>query len=484
MLWLLACASPDPTDTKTGVRPDTTDSTVDSADSTDRDTTGDSPGDSPVDSGPVTVADVSVTVNPAVATVLEVGWTLDRDVEDVWLTWRVGDGDWSTSPARAGTSGAHTEAVLGVPADTDVEVRIVTEAGGTATESESYTGHTDPLPSEVPVPELVSWDPLLTSPAPWLLISADRGPGSYDGPVYTEIVDREGRVVWYHLTTDDRLTLYAQPSADGTHLLLDENAFYTFGAATPGVERLTLDLGYDEFTELDDFGFAIDEMEDGSLLYEGRDGADKALVELAPDGTKTVVWDCTQWHADNGYATDDWSTMPNTLVWDATQGTVLWSMFTTDTVVEVAVPSGEVVRQFGQLAGGWAFDPPESVVDYQHYPNYTPEGDIIVSTHVKGEPHQQRTRVFELDDSAQTLREIWTFGEGVDHYADYAGEAHEVDGGNRLIGYGTDGATLEVTDTGEIAWELAWEQGGITLLTGHQTLLTDLYALNAGPADR
>jgi hypothetical protein len=167
--------------------------------------------------------------------------------------------------------------------------------------------------------------------------------------------------------------------------------------------------------------------------------------------------------------------MPNTIVWDEKRSTVFWSMFTETQVVEISIPDGKIVRQFGSF-GGLAFDPPESEVDYQHYVNWTPDGTIIASTHVVGEPGEQRTREYEVD--GDTLTNIWTFGDDFDHYAEYGGEAWRLPNGNTMIGYGTDGTVVEVTPDLDIAWEVEFEGNP---LTGHMTLLDDLYALNEGP---
>ena len=92
-------------------------------------------------------------------------------------------------------------------------------------------------------------------------------------------------------------------------------------------------------------------------------------------------------------------------------------------------------------------------------------------------------REFTVDDETQTLTEIWSYGEDSPYYATYAGEATRV-GENTLISYGTDGALVEVTPDGEVAWELRWMTGSHPHLLGHLTLIDDLYALNQGSEDR
>ena len=151
---------------------------------------------------------------------------------------------------------------------------------------------------------------------------------------------------------------------------------------------------------------------------------------------------------------------------------------TSATVLEVDLQDGAIVRQWGALEGSWSFDPPEAGFDWQHYPNFTDSGSLLVSTHVPGEEGQQRAREYNLHGKSETLVEIWSYGEGMSDYAEYAGEAIRLDNGNTLINYGSGGVLREVTAGAEVSWELIWPE---SLLLGHNTLLDDLYALNEGP---
>ncbi len=343
-------------------------------------------------------------------------------------------------------------------------------------ESKIYTGETGSLPSRLPLVDIVLWDELNASPDRWMLGSVDDLPGAYDGPMWAFLLDRKGRYVWYHETPDRKLSMYVQPSADGTHLLVDESALYVFhGSVEPAYTQLTLDHRYEITTVVPDFTLAADWDADGTFLYAANDGGDMVLKTLEPDGTTDVIWNSTPWAEDIGYSAHGWGTMPNTIVWDETRQTVFWSMFVQAMTVEISVPDGKLLQQFG-LLGGSTFDPPESEIDYQHYVNWTPAGTILASTHIVGEPGEQRTREYQVD--GDTLTNIWTFGEDFDHYAQYAGEAWRLPNGNTMIGYGTDGTIVEVTPSLEIVWQVDFEDQP---LVGHTTMVDDLYALNAGP---
>lgn len=416
--------------------------------------------------------DIVVSENAAVSAILEVDWSLPEAADATWIEFSFEDDEWHTSPEAEGSAGAHHEVVLGAPTDTDVSIRVAWRRDGAEARSEVVTGRTGALPDALPAVEIRSWEEALAAGERWLLGSVDEPPGRYDGPVWSFILDRKGRYVWWHETQDDKLSLYVQPSQDGRHVLIDENAFYIWDDTPPGVTRVTLDHREEQFTEIPDFGFAIDEGPDGVLYYEGEDGPDTALKLRRPDGSEELIWNATDWARRNGYPSDSWNTMPNTIVWDADHQSVFWSMFEQSTVVEIDVESGEELRQFGQL-GGMDFDPVEAEIDYQHYVNRTPEGTILASTHAAG--HEQLAREYRVE--GDSLVEVWHFGESVDWYAEYAGEAWRHTNGNTLIGYGTDGAILEVTPEGEVAWEVVFADSP---LVGHCNLVDDLYALNAG----
>jgi hypothetical protein len=188
-------------------------------------------------------------------------------------------------------------------------------------------------------------------------------------------------------------------------------------------------------------------------------------MERASDGTTRTIWGCA---VDYGLLCST-----NTVKHDADRDTILWSMYDLGAVVEIDRASGAVVRQFGELPGSWSFDPDDIGFRDQHWPNYTAEGTLLVSTHLPDAPKEQRAFELEVDDATQTLRLVWSYGEGVDEYAYYAGEATRLANGNTLLNYGTGGALREITDDGTVVFEVDW---GYIYPLGHNELLDDLYA--------
>jgi hypothetical protein len=157
-------------------------------------------------------------------------------------------------------------------------------------------------------------------------------------------------------------------------------------------------------------------------------------------------------------------------------------MYISDSVVEIDLEDGTVLKQFGQMTQGdpWTFDPPESVVDYQHYVNWTPDGTILASTHQLEEPGVQAANEYAVDEENQTLTVIWQYKTN-DRYATHTGEAFRLENGNTFMGFGTDGVLRELADQ-EVVWEVEWPlDGGGRHYLGHAEPVADLYAINRGP---
>jgi hypothetical protein len=423
------------------------------------------------------VSGISAALIPDIVTVVVVSWDQGDDVDQAWLEFTFENDEWSSSPAVPRAAGAHSEVILGVPEQTEVRFKVVVELGGERIESDEHVAVTGTIPPHLPAPSLVAWDPALTSSEPWILGTADgEPPDPYAGPFTVFILDRQARVVWYWEQPPGVTSMAARVSRDGTHIVVDEGTYYMFDETESVIRRMTLDLGTFEGLVAPDLVFAYDEIDDGSFVYESLDADERyTLRQLFADGSTQELWDCLDWYPAEIEVI--WQCATNALVWRPETDSVTWSFFTDDTVIEIERPTGAVLRQWGSLPGSWAFDPPEAGFNLQHYPNYTPDGTLIVSTHLFGDSKQQRAFEYAVDDSSETLVELWSYGEGVDAFAEQQGEAVRLANGNTLINYGTQGHMREVTLAGEVAWDAAL---GENYMLGHTSLVEDLYAINRG----
>jgi len=425
---------------------------------------------------PVAVSGLSAEVSEAVTTMIQVTWTQDDPAES-WIEFEL-DGAWLSSPPIDRASGEHREWILGAPAETALAWRVVTDNRGARFVSDEQSATTGALPEDMRSPEVTAWEPGLASPDGWLLGSVDvDGGGSYSGPFWLFIADRQGRVVWY-LDLEYWQSMFPRVARDGTHIAYDRQYLLDPEGTLSGVVRRTLDGDWEEETLTPGLGWCWDETDDGALLYDQNKGSDDivSIQAIASDGARSTVWDCTAWQAAQG-DDDPEHCYSNTINWVPETDGILWSTYWGDYALEVDRPTGEVRWHAGQLGGGWSFDPPDAVFDLQHYPNYTPAGTLLISTHVPGVEDTQRAREYEVDYATETLRQVWAYGEGVDQWAQYSGEAVRLEGGNTLVNYGTGGEVREVTAAGELAWSL---QFGDEHTLGHTQLIGDLYALNQG----
>ncbi len=397
-------------------------------------------------------------------------WTVDGPIADTSVSYRFEGGEWMSTPARDYEAGDQRQVVLGIPAATSVEVYLAGASNGTVWQTDTLTITTDDVPADLPAPTMVFHDPTLASSDRWILGSIDVSAGAwFDGPFYFFLLDREGRYVWWRKLEDVR-TMSPQIGINGGYIALDATTTFDAGAAS-AVHRLTLDGQRDERLDVPGMIWAFSEGPDGTIFYDARESTvGPALMERAPDGTIREIWQCVPEFGLHCAS--------NTVKYDAERDSILWSMYDLHTVVEIDRDSGAVLRQFGQLPGSYTFDTEAVGFLDQHWPNYTPDGTLLVSTHLPDAPDQQRAFEFEVDDASETLRLVWSYGEGVDEFAYYAGDAHRVPNGNTIVNYGTGGALREVTHDGELAFELDWDY---IYVLGHNELVDDLYALLEGP---
>lgn len=425
----------------------------------------------------VAVSELSASVSDEVATMILARWTQEGTAQ-VWVEFEHG-GVWYSSPAVEGESGENEAWILGVPADTDVVWRVVTDNAGAEFVSEEEAARTGSLPEDMRVPEVASWEPELAGEdaAGWMLGSVDvDGGSSYSGPFWLFIADRSGNIVWYR-DLEYWQSMFPRVARDGTHIAYDSQYLLDPGGTLSAVIRTTLDGRYSEEVLTPGLGWCWDETGDGTVFYDrykDQDGV-ATIEEVAPDGSQRTIWECTSWQAPMDEDPDHCYT--NTVNWVEETDSILWSTYWGDYALEVDRQSGEVLWYAGVLEGGWSFEPEDAVFDLQHYPNYTPDGTLLVSTHIPGVEDTQRAREYEVDYATQTLRQVWEYGEGVEPWAQYSGEAVRLENGNTLVNYGTGGEVREVTADGELVWSL---QFGDEHTLGHTQLITDLYAVNTG----
>ncbi len=411
------------------------------------------------------VADVVADVHADIGSVVVVTWE-QMEAHPGWVEYSFDDGDWWSSPRRDLAAGSQRELLLGIPYGTDVSLRLVNELEDSPLTSDQVSITTDSQPAGIPTATVVTAEPALWDPdRPYLLAGAED---------WTVILDRAGRVVWGKKTPAFRITMHPQVSVDGTDLLIDHGSFWAIFDSGNGskVVRLKIDGTEVETYATKGLHHPFTELGDGSIVWSTMSGDDETIQRLRPDGQQVQIASCADLlggFGDKGYCGS------NTLRWYEQDDTLLYSLYSHETILEVDIETGQALRLFGHHHGAWSFDPPGSAFWWQHGGHYTSAGTLLTSSYRAQDDTELVVREYELDPDQQILREIWSFGVGKGIEGEYMGEAHRLPGGNTLHNYGSNPRLREVQPDGTVVWDVVWEGGGGWEL-GRTTPLSDLYA--------
>ncbi len=405
-----------------------------------------------------------------VGSVVKVGWVQNVPA-DVWVQYAFDEGVWLSSPARTLAAGSHEELLLGIPYGEAVTWQLSIDGKLTTPRMEV----TDDPPGKMPVPELGTSDPSRFEPSMQFVYTAVNEAGAnFGGRWWVMFVDRQGRVVWARRTDVERVALHPRPSWDGRTLLMEQNSYWGAldGGVSSQIQRLTIDGTVLQTWDTPGLHHPYMEKPNGALVYAHMYGpyADDTLDVIAPDGTRTELFSCDAFLSSidqPGYCGS------NTVSYDEASNRFLFSLYSTDAVVEVDADTGQATRWFGQLNGAYVFEPEESTFWWQHGGYWTAEGTLLLSTRVSEAGHETVVREYVADDTTGTLAEVWNFGVGLGVYGAEMGEAHRLAGGNTLHNYGTNARLREATPEGEVVWELFWPNDQDI---GRSTPISDLYA--------
>jgi hypothetical protein len=438
------------------------------------------------------VTDVNIGLHPDVNTILVVTWMQAQAVDQTWLEFSFEDGIVMASRPSPGTAGPHRDVVLGVPGESEVVVRVISAVGEERYPTRDFTGRTEAVPSGpngMPVPTILAYDSSRASPDRWLFGSVENSMGGanldyYQATFWLYIMDRKGRVVWYHAEPQSNATFSFQRIArDGEYLWFEKRCFVC-GDYAESVVKMTLDRAYVEEIPIPGLSDAIDVTDDGSLLYD----VNGELRERDASGAVRTVWSC------RGQFDNDFGCYSNTVNWDSSRDTVLMSFPGPGTVVEIDRKSGQLVGQYGNAPGSWEFAPPLRTppaawgFGFQHFPNFTPERTLLVSSHMPGfertdnpVANQHAFLEFEINREQRVLVEKWRYTDGPE-WPHAKGMAIRLANGNTLANYGTGGVIREITADHDTVFHVKFDTPGgsdfYNKMVGHNVLIDDLYLLN------
>ena len=426
---------------------------------------------------PLGAVDVSARLHEAMGSIVVVDWE-QSEPADVHVEFSVDPDIWLASPTRALDDGPASELLLGVPYGAEVSYRVVSDDGSGPITTEAAAIRTADLDPELPLPIVMAEDPSAWGNEDRYLVGSvsllndSPGPEAY----WLYVLDRQARVVWARKTPETRTTLYSRLSADGTRLQWDESTFWSEldGGAESVVLRSSIDLSEIETIETPGLHYEHADLTDGSIVWgDLSTAAELRIMQRRGTEEPQLVWSCDGLRkhlGDPGYRCS-----ANSLWWDSRTDHLLVSLYSTSSVIEIDRATGETLRCFGNTDGAWAFDPAESLFEWQHGVSFTDEGNLTLLTREDatgpgGTP--SIAREYALDEKNATLVNVWSSEEGT--YAREGGDVHRLSNGNTLISFGTGAKVREVTADGTTVWSLDWE-GDRRL--GRTYFVPDLYAL-------
>ena len=443
-------------------------------------------------SGDSYVSGVMVAVDTNVRTMLVVTWNQVTAADTVHLEFTFENGEILRSRAKPGGTGMKRDVTLGVPASKMVTIRIVSTVGGTGRPTRDYTGTTGALPAGLPVPTVTMYDAMRASPHRYLFgavelsqQSCSGGASCYNkGVFWTYIMDRKGRMVWYYSDAASNATSSFQRIArDGEYIWIEKRPYGRSG--THAVLKMTLDSQYKEEIPIPDLADSIDVTTDGSLLYNSEGaGTGWQLKERNKAGTTRNIWSCPQAFGAS------FACYSNTVNWDPTTNTIMTSFPEENTVAEINRATGALVATYGDHTGSYAYSPANYTFEFQHFPNLTAQGTLMLSSHKPGHNDtytptagEHEFQEWTIDRTNRRLTLLWSYNAGQE-WAMYKGMAIKLANGNVLANYGSGGVIREITQDKTTVFHVKFDatitNDFYNNFVGNNLLIDDLYALNGG----
>lgn len=361
------------------------------------------------------------------------------------------------TPWRTRGSGDVKLAVVGIPPETQVDIvlEIEFDDGGVHQQELQWTSPT--IPVDFIVPEIITQTADWDEDVQYLLSSTHNKAGDWSDTWWLFIIDREGTVVWAMPSEEEDghkwVSRHLTRSADGEALLVDRATAWTrfdHGALST-VVRMTLDGDVHHIYNTPGLHHPFTSLPDGLIAWGARDlkAPHYESIEIVDmQGNQEHIWSCPEAEVT--------SCGSNTLWWNASTDTFLFSFWSNDTIAEVDRQTGMRIREFGQTSHSWSFSEESQPFSWPHGPIMTSEGTLLVSS--KSWDIEQETVVLEyaLDETTQTLTEVDRIYSG--HYAGFGGEVWRTPNGNTFHGLGSDSHMVEYTPDGAIVWEAKWPE--------------------------
>jgi hypothetical protein len=424
--------------------------------------------------GSVSFDVISSAVDSAIGTLVRVSWE-QVGTATVHVEYSFDPGVWLSTPQRALGDGPHTEILLGVPYDSEVAWRFVADTADGRIEAPEVTTKTAPPPAGLPITTVLVDEAAEADAAgaPYLFASL-AGPIDFGDPWWVVIMDRKGRMVWSTRSEEWRVSMHPRVARDGKSLLIDQNSYWAIfdRGMRSQVWQILIDGTVQHVFDTPGLHHPFTDLPDGSIAYGEAVGFYKTeqITVVHRDATREGLFDCEAW-LDAQFIFDFCSS--NTLNYDETTDSYLFTLWSIESVLQIDAQSGGVKRTFGHIPGTWNFVPQSSVFWNPHGAVLTSEGTVLLSSDLTTNGVETVVREYRLDETYDDLIEVWNFGVGEGVYGLEMGEAVRLPNGNTWHNYGDLPRLREVTPDGRVVWDVKWN----TTAVGRTMPITDLYAL-------
>ena len=434
------------------------------------DDSGESGGDDGTTGVAPVPANIEAEVSELVGTVITVRWTTDEPTTGLVRFGEAGALDRVTPSTAEGTT--HEALLLGLPLDTEISFQVEASSAQAVGSSAVSEIRTSPPPAGFPT--LTFTGEPAAGPA-YQIIPVD---GSSNQVI---IVDRQGRVVWYQLLDTNRHVVRAVLSPD-------RDAVVICLAAWPGNPEAgtiqwvswTGDIQREE--EIVGSRMDLAQLPDGTIAaitrseQDGYDAVGDAIVEIAPDGVQTEVWN--SWTALDEDLYEIASVEPggdfthaNALDYLPDRDAYSISLWELQTLLLVDRSTGAREWTMFGVENDWSFTAGTEEIERMHQHELT-DGRLLIFDNGSTERLVSRVVELSLDEATQTATEVWSYTREPSVYTYIKGDVRRLEDGGTLVVWSTSGEVQVVDQEGEVRWQLDAELGYVFL---YVDLFEDLY---------
>jgi hypothetical protein len=426
-------------------------------------------------SSAIAVGDVTVTLDPNVATVAHATWTTETATTGYVVFGDSGAYGMQT-PLESTASTEHSATIYGLQPDTDYHFAAAADADGERVTGADAALTTGSLPDDLPeLTENVAWDN--PQAGPFLVTSVVSPDASYS---YAVVLDTHGAVVWYHRV--DTEVSCVRPLLDGSGVYFIKFELHDADASALEVVRWD---GTADVIAVPQIHHDAEQLPDGSFAvprttYQEVDGVlvgGDQVIRVQDDASVSVVWDAFEnlpvtrndgWDYISSAGFADW-THVNGLVYDGDSDSFVISLWNAYEIVAIDASSGAQRWVFGGVDGEFSL-PEADGFGPQHAPELFAGGvRLFDNNSVAG---GSRLVEYTLNTSGMTASLAWSYTPPTNQFTPVLGDVHRFSDGSALSSWGYTGRIQSIDASGQINGEIAAPYG---TTIGQVTVLSSFY---------